>query len=47
MFGLLVTFSKIRAEAWYGKNTGLIESLPTGLGVCVATAQKVGLARSV
>src|SRR5919197_4203408 len=31
MFGLLMIFGQIRAEAWYGKNAGLMESLPTGL----------------
>jgi hypothetical protein len=30
MFGLLLTFSKIRSEPWYGKNASLVESLPTG-----------------
>ena len=31
MFGLLVIFSQLWGEPWYGKNTGLMEGLPTGL----------------
>src|SRR5215510_15839380 len=31
MFGLLVIFGQLWGEPWYGKNTGLIEGLPTGL----------------
>src|SRR5262249_6251088 len=31
MFGLLVIFGQFWGEPWYGKNTGLIEGLPTGI----------------
>ena len=31
MFGLLVIFGQLWGEPWYGKNTGLMEGLPTGL----------------
>ena len=31
MFGLLVNFGQLWGEPWYGKNTGFIEGLPTGL----------------
>src|SRR5438093_4521760 len=31
MFGLLIIFGQLWGEPWYGKNTGLIEGLPTGL----------------
>ena len=31
MFGLLVIFDQLWGEPWYGKNTGLMEGLPTGL----------------
>jgi hypothetical protein len=31
MFGLLVIFAQRWGEPWYGKNTGLMEGLPTGL----------------
>src|SRR5262245_47456300 len=31
MCGLLIIFSHLWGEPWYGKNTGLMEGLPTGL----------------
>src|SRR5262249_32988728 len=31
MCGLLVIFGQLWGEPWYGKNTGLMEGLPTGL----------------
>src|ERR1700739_5145513 len=31
MFGLLVIFGELWDEPWYGKNTSLLEGLPTGL----------------
>src|SRR5215831_16901648 len=31
MFGLLVIFGQLWDEPWYGKNTSLMEGLPTGL----------------
>ena len=31
MFGLLIIFGHLWGEPWYGKNTGLMEGLPTGL----------------
>ena len=31
MFGLFIIFGQLWGEPWYGKNTGLMEGLPTGL----------------